>query len=205
VTEQDKKWSDRVFEMTGKTIVFTTGPLSAISQRYANMNKTRVSGLDFELNHQANLGSYGKLTNRLRANYQLDYRRWDTVTDTFTENLVGTYANYRYNLRASTQWTKGPWSVGGTLSYVPSTKLIDDKYDEFYTEQGCADQGFEPQHCVLPKDAIVDANISYTGFKNLTISAYVDNLFNREMLVNPRMGDPDLRGRTLRLTAEYKF
>jgi len=205
VTEDDRNLSQRVFELSGKRIEHTAGPLSSISMAYRNLNRTRVAGLDFELNHRINLGSGGKISNTLRANYQLDYRSWDTVENTYTENLVGNYGNERYSVRGASQWSSGPWRVGAAVTYQPGTKLFDDKYDENYTAEGCESQDIPADYCRIRKDYMVDMSMSYSGWRGFTVYANVDNVFNREPLVNMRAGNPPLRGRTLRLQLEYKF
>lgn len=205
VTEDDRRMSDRVFELTGKRISHTVGPIASISKAYRNLNRTRVSGLDFEMNHQINLGSNGKIRNTLRANYQLDYRTWDTVQDTFSENLVGNYANYRYNLRASSQWSNGPWKLGGTITYLPGTTLYDDKYDDNNKPEGCVDRDVPSELCRLKRDVLVNLNAAYTLMKSTTLYVNVDNVFNRKPVADIRLTDPPLRGRTLRVQAEYKF
>jgi iron complex outermembrane receptor protein len=204
VTDDDRRMSDRVFELSGKRISHTTGPISAISKAYRNLNRTRVSGLDLEVNHRLNMGSYGKLSNSLRANYQLDLRSWDTVENDFTENLVGNYENYRYNVRFSSQWSNGPWKAGATVTYLPGTKLIDDKYDESNTLEGCADREIPADYCRVKRDVLVNANFAYEAFKNTTIYLNLDNVFNRKPLVDIRGAEP-LRGRVLRAQVEYKF
>ena len=205
VTDDDRRMSDRVFELTGKRISHTVGPIASISKAYRNLNRTRVSGLDFEVKHGINLGSNGKLTNTLRANYQLDYRTWDTVENTYSENLVGNYENYRYNLRASSQWSNGPWKLGGTVTYLPGTTLYDDKYDDNNKPEGCVDRDIPSDYCRLKRDVLVNVNAAYTLLKNTTLYANVDNVFNRQPRVDMRAGDPPLRGRTLRVQLEYKF
>ncbi|MTW13498.1 TonB-dependent receptor [Pseudoduganella eburnea] len=205
VTQDDLNMSQRVFELSGKNIVQTTGPISSIAQSYMNLNRTKVAGLDFELNNRINLGSYGKISNTLRANYQLDYRGWDTVEDTYSENLAGNYANYRYNVRASTQWTQGPWHAGATVTYLPGTKLITNKYDDNNSPEGCEAREIPADYCRLKRDVLVNVNGSYTLWTNTTFYANVDNLFNRQPVVDMRAGNPPLRGRTLRVSLEHKF
>ncbi|CDG83040.1 TonB-dependent receptor domain-containing protein [Janthinobacterium agaricidamnosum] len=207
VSADDQAVAARVKELSGKDLQFSVGRVSALSQRYENLNKTRVSGLDMELTHRWNLGSAGRLSSSIRANYQLDYRSWDTVTNDYTENLVGTYENYRYNIRATSNWKKGAWNVGGALTYLPGTKLITDKYDQRYTAQGCEDRNFPADYCKLDKDYVVDANLSYAGFKNSTILFYINNVFNRAAVVDLRASTsiPPVRGRTARVAYEYKF
>lgn len=206
VTDDDRNLSNRVFELTGKRIVHTAGPLSAISKAYRNLNRTRVAGLDFELNHRLSLADAGTISNTLRANYQLDYRSWDTNENTYTEDLAGNYGSERYVVRGTSSWSKGPWRVGAAVTYKPGTKLIDDKYDENNSAKGCESKGVPADYCKIDRDYIVDMNMSYSGlFKGFTIYANVDNVLNRDPLVNIRAGNPPLRGRTLRLQAEYKF
>ena len=52
---------------------------------------------------------------------------------------------------------------------------------------------------------LVDVNGSYELWKNTTFNANIDNLFNRQPVVDMRAGNPPLRGRTLRLSIEHKF
>ncbi|WLI89985.1 TonB-dependent receptor [Massilia sp. R2A-15] len=205
VTPEDQRLSQRAFELSGKTIVFPVGPVASLNKRYENLNKTRVSGIDMELANSLTLGSAGKLKSSIKANYQLDYRSWDTVTDTYTENLTGDYGNYRYNIRAATNWSKGDWNVGGAVTYVPETRLVTDRYDSNYTAEGCAAQGIPSDYCKLDEDLLVNFNFSYTGIKKTTIRFNLDNVFNRAPVVNERAGNPPLRGRVARVVLEYTF
>lgn len=205
ITDDDRNLSQRVFELSGKRIEHTTGPLSAISMAYRNLNRTKVSGLDYELNHQINMGSYGKLSNTLRANYQLDYRSWDTIEDTYTEDLAGNYYSYRYNVRATTQWKKDAWRVGATLSYLPGKKLITNKYDENNSPEGCESRDIPADYCRIKKDVLVDMNMSYTFMKDTTAYVNVFNVFDRAPVVDVRAGNPPLRTRSLRVQLEHKF
>jgi iron complex outermembrane receptor protein len=205
VTADDQRLAARAKELSGQDVQFPVGPITALFRRYENLNKTRVSGLDMEINHRLNMGSAGKLTTNLKANYQLDYRGWDNITNDFTENLVGNYQNYRYNVRARTTWSRGDWKVGTAVTYVPETKLIDDKYDTNYTAEGCDDQGIPSGYCKLAQDLLVDFHLSYSGIKNTSVYFYLYNAFGRSERINMRAGDPNPRGRTLRVALEYSF
>jgi iron complex outermembrane receptor protein len=205
VTDDDKRLAARANELSGKNLQWTTGPISAVFQRYENLNKTRVAGVDVELNHLLKLDSGSKLRTNVKANYQLDYRGWDSIENNYTENLVGNYEQYRYNIRAATNWISGAWNVGGALTFLPETKLIDTKYSSNYTAQGCEDQGIPADYCKLKKDMLVNLNVSFTGIPHTTIYAYLNNVFNRHELVNVRGTNPQPRGQTLRVGAEYSF
>jgi iron complex outermembrane receptor protein len=205
VTDDDKALAQRVFELSGKHIDHTTGPLSAISMAYQNLNRTKVEGLDVEVNHQINIGSYGKVRNTLRANYQLDYRGWDTVENDYTENLAGLYGNPRYTVRGTSNWSNGPWRAGAAVTYRPGTKLISNKYDENNTAEGCEARDIPADYCRIKKDVIVDANFAYTAWKDTTFYANVDNVFNRASTINVRTTGLPLRGRVLRVSIEHKF
>jgi iron complex outermembrane receptor protein len=205
VTADDMRLAARAKELTGKDVVFPVGPISAVSNRYENMNRTRVSGIDMEMNHRWNMGSAGKLVSNLKANYQLDYRGWDTVTDTFTENLAGNYENYRYRVRASTAWSRGAWNVGGAVTYMPGTRLYDNKYDTNYTAAGCEDQGIDAEFCQIKRDVVTDMNLSYTGFKNTTLYLNLYNVFDRAPVADVRTSYEPSRGRSIRAAVQYKF
>jgi iron complex outermembrane receptor protein len=205
VTADDQRMAARVKELSGQDIQFPVGPITALFRRYENLNKTRVSGLDMEINHRLNMGSAGKLSTNIKANYQLDYRGWDNNTNDFTENLVGNYLNYRYNVRANTTWSRGDWKVGTVVTYVPETKLIDDKYDTNFTAQGCEDQGIPAAYCKLSQDMLVDFHLTYSGIKKTNIYFYLNNVFGRSERINMRAGDPNPRGRTMRVALDYSF
>ena len=205
VTDDDKRLAARAAELSGGSYVWPVGPVTALFRRYENLDKTRVSGLDMEINHRMNLGSAGRLVTNVKANYQLDYRGWDGIDNDYTENLVGNYENYRYNVRAATTWAKGDWRVGGVVTYIPETELIDSKYTTNYTADGCEAQGIPAEYCRLEKDVLVNLNLAYTGIKNTTVSAYLNNVFNRDERIDMRAGNPEPRGRTLRIALEYRF
>lgn len=205
VTQDDLNLAARAAELSGKTFNWGAGPISAVFQRYENLNKTRVEGVDVELNHLLKLASGNRLRTNIKANYQLDYRGWDSITNDYTENLVGNYQNYRYNIRVATNWLSGPWNVGGVVTYLPETKLIDNRYSSNYSAEGCEDQGIPADYCRLKKDVLVNLNLSYTGIPRTTVYAYLNNVFNRVERIDMRAGNPEPRGRTLRLGLEYTF
>lgn len=205
VTEDDLRLAARAAELSGRSFTWPVGPVTALYRRYENLNKTRVSGVDLEVNHRLNLGSYGRLSTNVKANYQIDYRGWDSIENDYTENLVGNYQNYRYNIRAATTWKQGNWRVGTVVTYIPETELIDTKYTTNYTPEGCEAQGIPSEFCKLKEDVLVNLNLSYTGIRDTTISAYLNNVFNRDERVNMRAGDPNPRGRTLRVSLEHSF
>ncbi|RSZ58741.1 TonB-dependent receptor [Massilia atriviolacea] len=205
VTEEDKRLSARAKELSGKDIQFPIGPVASISNRYENMDRARVSGIDMEINHRWNLGSAGRLVSNLKGNYQLDYRKWDTVTDTFTENLSGNYENYEYQVRASTTWSQGPFKLGGAVTYRPETSLMEDRYDENYNAAGCEDQGIPSEFCRVKKDVVTDLHMSYTGIKNTTIALNLYNVFDRAAPPDVRLANPPLRGRSARVSLQYVF
>ncbi|RJG09547.1 TonB-dependent receptor [Massilia cavernae] len=205
VTADDLRLAARAGELAGRTFTWPVGPVSALYRRYENLDKTRVSGVDMEINHQWNMGSAGRLATNVKANYQLDYRGWDSIDDAYTENLVGNYENYRYTVRAATNWKRGDWNVGGVVTYVPETELIDTKYTTNYTPAGCEAQGIPADYCRLKEDVLVNLNLSYSGIRNTTVSAYLNNVFNRKERIDMRAGNPEPRGTTLRLALEYRF
>lgn len=205
ITADDMRLAARARELTGKDVAFPIGPISAISNRYENLNRTRVSGIDMEVNHRWNMGSAGRLVSNLKANYQLDYRSWDTVTDTFTENLAGTYENYRYRVRASTAWTRGAWNVGGAVTYMPGTRLYRNKYDSNYFAEGCEEQGIDAEYCQIKRDVVTDMNVTYTGFKNTTLYLNLYNVFDRAPVADVRNDYVPSRGRSVRAALQYQF
>ena len=51
----------------------------------------------------------------------------------------------------------------------------------------------------------MNLNLRYTGIRNLTLGAYLNNVFDNAERINVRSGNPAPRGRTLRVAMEYTF
>ena len=205
VSAQDIALSERVKELSGQDISFDVGQARLIRSQYENLNKTRVQGIDLDLNTKWKLPDIGRLTAGLELTYNLDYRDWDTITNSYTENLVGNYGRYRYVGVFKTALNINDWNLGARVNFSPSTRLNSNKYDINYTEQGCAKIGISPQYCKLGSDATLDMSVIYSGFKNQTISLNIKNLLARESQINVKTSSYPYRDRIIKLSYDYSF
>jgi iron complex outermembrane receptor protein len=116
-------------------------------------------------------------------------------------NNIGVYnGTVRWRHNAAVRWTRGPWSM--TLS---------QRYSSGYVDQNLVADQYKQN---VSANSIWTLAASYTGFKNLTLSAGIKNLLNTDppfsnQTPNPQTGyDPrfaDPIGRALYLRASYKF
>jgi iron complex outermembrane receptor protein len=112
---------------------------------------------------------------------------------------VGRYSDnapvFRWQHVATVNWSYGPWSA-----------LLANRYKTGYTDQGGASE--------VDSYSVFDLTGTWTGVKNLTLTAGVINIFDLDPPLSvqnttfqrgydPRFTDP--RGRTWLLRAAYKF
>lgn len=206
ITAADIAAVKRARELDPTAPSFTAGNITGASQQYVNLNKTRVSGVDVDLKSKWDWGSYGKFGVNLKSTYQLDVRGWDTTTNDYTENLVGTYGRNRVASVLEFTLSKGEFDTGLRINHVSATSLNTDKYDESYTPEGCAAQKIPESLCRIEADTTADFSLSYSGIKNTFLTLNVINLFDRHSLINVR-SDSSLavRGRAVKLGLQYKF
>ncbi|CDG82604.1 TonB-dependent receptor domain-containing protein [Janthinobacterium agaricidamnosum] len=196
----------------------TQGPLSSTFGMFENVSKTKVSGIDVGASGRVNTG-LGRLTLSGNATYLLELRNFASTLGSgqYGDNLAGQYATPKTvaNIGASLQ--SGSYTNGLRLTYSSPTSLQGDYFDDGYSVAGCVEnRGWTRADCDVGSTIRFDYNFSYTGIKNLTLSAFVRNVLNRRPPLDlkefaregsgiiPQNTD-DVRGRSLRLTAEYKF
>ncbi len=116
-------------------------------------------------------------------------------------NNIGVYnGTIRWRHNAAVRWAQGPWSL--TLS---------QRYSGGYVDQNLVADKYKQK---VSANSIWALAATYTGFKNLTLSAGVKNLLNTDppfsnQVPNPQTGyDPrfsDPVGRAVYLRASYNF
>jgi iron complex outermembrane receptor protein len=179
-----------------------------------NQAGDKARGVDINLTTNWKNG-LGKWVANVDSTYLNSYKSRLSAADPWTE-LVGKFGDpvygYQIHLRwkhsASLTWADGPWS--STLSTT---------YSSGYTDEQGGYVGFTPPQLVGAKvNSYTLFNLSgtYTGFKNLTITGGIRNLFDTKPPFSghnvdnvagagwdARVADPRLRSFTLRVT--YKF
>lgn len=208
ISQKDRDLAARAKQLdpTATGLDFTTGGISTIRQIYANLYKTKISGIDIDADSRWDLGSVGKFKAGLEATYLINYAKWDADKNAYVENLVGNYANYRVKAVAKFSLDSGPVTTGVRVNYFSGTRLVTDRFDNVNSISGCADQNIPANDCALKADIITDFSMQYSGFKNTLLILNVRNLFDRAALLDVRASSYNLvRGRTVKVAVEYKF
>jgi iron complex outermembrane receptor protein len=191
----------------------TAGPLHSITNSFENVSKTKTDGIDLEVVHELNT-PIGHLKNDLVATWLRGLYYYSTVINAYGDNLAGRYYYPRLGLKLKTSLQTGPVLNGLTANYYSSTSLHDDYYDTEWNDAGCERHGLTPDQCRYGAYVRWDYSLSYTGIRNLTLSAYVRNVFNRMPPFDARLMSngavipqqvEEVQRRTLRLGLDYKF
>ncbi|UTY56115.1 TonB-dependent receptor [Massilia sp. erpn] len=222
-----------------------TGPILQVNRAWVNQGSTEVSGLDFEVAYRKSLGDWGRVTTNLNWSHLYEYRRAEHPGDV-AANTAGSAGglsdwnttsgdNPRNRASASVNWTKGVHSLTGTVDFIGPVSLLrrsdnattyaapychygknaagkinpggNERYTEFFPDLN---------NCRVQSWTTFGVNYNYTGFKNLTLSLNIKNLFDTKAPYDVRNGtateyegyNPQLHngmGRYFRLSANYKF
>lgn len=193
----------------------TKGVLLSTIGKFENIASTKTSGIDLGATSRFNTG-YGKLELGLSATYLIEYREFNEAKGGYGDNLAGRY-NYpktTANINASLQ--TGKITNGLRFVYSSATSLNQDFTDINYTNAACAGKKWTNEECGIEHTFRLDYSFTYTGIKNLTLSANLRNLTGRRTPLDLRdferngsgiipQDAADVKGRVLRLGAEYKF
>jgi iron complex outermembrane receptor protein len=207
VSADDIEAARRVKELSGQTLAFSAGPIQGLANRYANLTRTKVSGIDLDLRSRWSLGSLGRLDAGLEANYQIDYRDWNMDDNRFNQSYVGYRGTPRLRAVTKLGWSKGSWRVGARINYSSRTALAWGAEDTGNYLAGCKTRGIDAAECLhIKQTTTTDLSFSYSGIKNLTLMGNLYNAFNQQRPAEYRAGTAlPLWGRVLRVGAEYRF
>nr|WP_314858685.1 TonB-dependent receptor [uncultured Undibacterium sp.] len=219
-----------------------TGPLLSIKEPWINQGATEVTGLDLELRLRNNLGTWGNLSSTLRGSYQISYKIAQILGDIehnvagkrpglYDWNLSSGPDTPRFKGGLSTNWTQGPHSVNGSINYVGSISLMRNRdASTIYPAEFChygtkkatdaaanrntTNPRFEEfeESCKVPDWTTVGLGYTYTGFKNLSLSLNISNIFDTKAPYDPgfttagyNTGMHNNYGRYFTFSAKYKF
>ncbi len=193
----------------------STGTIDAIDNRWVNAGQTETEGV--EVSMRGGFGALGlRMTAGLEGTYLMKKRSRVIANAAFGDSEIGRFTfsgdlGLRWKHTAYITGKGGDWS--GTLSQT---------YRRGYTDQvlpGVATGAVSPPDWKARVDDYITYNLSasYTGIKNLTVTALVKNLFDKDPPFaitydsnggsgsswEPRVADP--RGRAFVLNLEYKF
>jgi len=192
-----------------------TGKLIAVDQRWINAGETETSGLEVAV--RGGFSAMGaKWTAGLDGTYLLKKRSRVVPSAPWSASEIGQFSfagdlGLRWKHTAFLTYARGPWS--GMVSQV---------YRGGYRDQvlpGVLAGAVTPADWKPKVDAYTTYNLSasYTGIRNLTLTALVKNVFDSDPPFavtydsnfgsgsswEPRVADP--RGRALVLSLDYKF
>jgi iron complex outermembrane receptor protein len=177
----------------------TDNAVLSISAKYVNLASTETSGFDVDASHRFNLGENGKVTLKAKYSYIQSFKyvlaEGEDPTEAVDANDFAYLPRYRGNLSA--EWEKGNWSVTLTNRHIAG-----------YDQVGATAL---PQQEHVGSSDFQDLFVRYSGFKNLVLTAAVNNLRDAEP---PYDGNAtlryasslyDLKGRFISIGASYSF
>lgn len=225
--EGDTFYADSVFrspdegtllkDASGKPIPGTT-TIVGVKRKYLNLGETIVRGADLELNHRMKLGDAGRLSTTLFIGYMKDFLFQREKGGPFADNSDG-LDNPRFKGRLSANLaTGGAWNYFGAVNYVGDMQEFStNSATGVRTNCSTSVSGNAVVSAELGGDCRVasfttfDLGATYTGIKNLTLSATVRNVFGREapfdwlLYTYYNTALHNAQGRTLSLNARYVF
>ncbi len=179
------------------------GSPNAILDLNENLGKVKTDGVDVSLTVRSPMHTWGIVTVALDGTWVHRYRYQNERDGEYIDN-VGRYADnyvvFRWRHNASLTWRQGPWSA--TVAHNFRTR---------YDDQNLVDAQYFNR---VSSYSLVNLSGTYTGFANVTLTAGVKNLFDKDPpfsnqgTVFQKGYDPrytDAIGRALYLRGTYAF
>lgn len=219
-----------------------TGPLLSVKLPWINQGATEVEGLDLEMRLRNNLGTWGNLSTTVRGSYTISYKIAQLSGDVennvagkrpglYDWNLSSGPDTPRFKGSLSTNWSQGPHSVNASINYTGSLSLMRNRdAGTIYPAEFChygtkkatdaaanrssSNPRFEEfeESCKVPDWTRVGFGYTYSGFKNLSLTVNVANIFDSKAPYDPsyttagyNTGMHNNYGRYFTLSAKYKF
>lgn len=192
----------------------TAGALMAVRQQFANVSRTRTDGIDFGM--KSAIGTaWGLLETNVNGTLLDKFQSYSTDRGAYGDNLAGRYGLPRLVATLSEALTTGSFVNGLKLTYYSGTSLQGDSQDAAWSPENCASTYQIPaSDCRVGDSLVTDYFVSYSGIRNLTLGAYVANLFAKQPPFDrrameeggrtfPQLGE--VTRRTLQVSMNYKF
>ncbi|RQP23449.1 TonB-dependent receptor [Piscinibacter terrae] len=188
------------------------GHIINIDQTNLNFGQTKLAGFDFDGKFRFSAGEVGKVTVNYSGTY---FTKYDTenLDGTFSPNINLVNSNTgglipRLKTYLSVTLARGPWSYTLAQSWQNSYEDLPG------TLEDTSDPAWKPRR--VGAYELYDAQVQYTGVKNLSMTVGMKNIFNRpppysnaggqtsfQTGYDPQYGDP--RGRFVYATLTYTF
>lgn len=180
------------------------GKLGLAYRPYENLAKTKVSGLDFDINSKFNLQNIGEVKVKLEGFYGLNYQTYSVADGKYNPDSFGTYdSGGRVGMTLTTSLRRGDWKHAVTTYYSSSYSTNSIDSPTYCVTQKVAAENMGT--CERVSDSLVlNYGLTYYGIKNAQINLYLGNITNKDAPVNWRGGFSP-RFRTIYLSGEYKF
>ena len=139
-----------------------------VSAFYFNATSQSTRGYDLELRYRMPMGSAGRLALVSSNTYVVSFARATTAGQPATQfvGTAGLGTGYpRYRGTHSAVWTRGPWDLSGTVNMI-------GKYAQ-------PQQPIPGETLRVTAWTTLDAQASFTGFRNLKLTGGVRNVFDR--------------------------
>ena len=181
------------------------GPITQIDQRFINLGRVRISGIDASFQYAAPRTAMGRFRASLSGTYLIKYDiqqldgSWAGFVSTSLFSPV-TGVTPRWKSYQAIDWDSGPWSVH-----------LGNTYQSSYTDVQLDLDGNER---TVSSMSLWDAQLTWRGLRNLALSVGARNLLdtnppltNQNNTFQPGY-DPtyyDARGRVVYVQATYSF
>ncbi len=195
----------------------TVGPISSVKLQYGNLFKTRTSGIDLGFTGDMDT-PIGKWTSTLEGTYTSNWQTYSPTrngTGGWGDNLAGRYNYPRWQTTLTNSLEVGSVTHTLTWRHRSQTSLQGDFNDPSFTGDDCSGEGLTGDQCRLKTYNRFDYAINFTGIKNLTLGAFVQNILGRRPPADFRAFggasgiipvDPeDATRRLLKVSINYKF
>jgi len=191
-----------------------TNEIISITSPTFNLGGDKTRGADVNLTGNWKTG-VGQIVANLEGTYTSSFKSRFSDADPYTE-LVGKFGDTTNGFDLHVRWkhsanitlTQGPWSATFSQDYTGSYQAERDGFGSGFTAAGAPDR--------IKSYMLYGLTGTYTGIKNLTVTAGIKNLFDTKPSFSNhnvdnvsgagwdgRVGDPRLRSFILRLN--YKF
>ena len=191
-----------------------SGRVTVIDRRFINSGGTLMSGVELDANLMGELAG-GRWRVNLNGSYIDSFQEKSLASEAYSDNRAGEYVRF-YNLplkwkhTLSLSWGKGAWTQTLTQIYRSGYK---DEEPISVANGSYIPPAWDPD---VSSYTLYNYAVSWTGLPNTNITLAVRNLLDTDppftahqvdfasgAAWEPRVADP--RGRSLSLTAEYRF
>jgi iron complex outermembrane receptor protein len=192
----------------------TVGDILSVNAPYFNLAGDKADGIDINvtMNFKTDVGQWtavldGSYLNSYKSRYSKD-DPWVERVNQFGDAAFGWDLKLRWKHNLSLTWAQGPWGVTAVQNFSNGYQAETDGFGSGFTPAGAPSK--------IGSYTVYNLSTSYTGFKNLTLTVGIKNLFDTKPPFSAhnvdnvsgagwdaRVADP--RMRALNLRANYKF